>query len=792
MIKNYFKIAWRNLIKNKLYSAINLTGLTMGMTCFILIAFYIQFELSYDKHHDKADDTYRILSQQFGNEFQGTDLFAVTPLPLGNAMLEDFPETQLKTAIESRAAILKKGEVSFFEQGIITEQSFFDVFNITVTSGVGKQALQNPENILLTESLANKLFGSASALGQTVFFDRDKPFTVKGIVADPPENQHVKYAFIASFGVDQNYIQNLDLWDSNCCHTYVTLESGSDAVALTEKLTKYDKLTGPKYKKFGLQTPKFILQPLKDVHLYSNANMELSPTNSVRYIYLFSAIALIILLLAAINYMNLTTVQSAQRAKEIGMTKVLGAKKNLLVAQFLGESFLYTLISFIMAFVFAILLLPLFNDLLDKNITYELIGNQWFLISMLILAIIISGMSGLYPAIFLSRVSPIKAIQGDFFKNVKGSLLRNGLVVGQFAAAIILAIGSVIVYQQLQFAQSKNLGYNRQHVIHVPYGQKEIGEKEDVIKKELLSHPKIKEVSVSNQIPIGSQNQGPISYWEGNNTKEQLFVYRSYVDYDYMDLFEMEIVEGRKFSEQFATDEKEAYIINESAVKALGWKNAVGKKFDEGVVIGVVKDYHLQKFDLAIEPMFLKMRHNWQKSFGEIIMKVNTENFEETRNFITKKLNASVPSVPFDVRFLDETYAQLYTKEKRLGKMFNIFTFMALFIACMGLFGLVSHAVLKRTKEIGIRKVLGSSTFAIVSLISKDFLKLILIALLVASPIAYYFMNRWLQDFAYQTEINWWVFALVSIIALFIAFITISLQSIKAAISNPVESLRSE
>ena len=778
-------------MKNKMYSLINLTGLTIGMTCFILIALFIQFETSFDKNHEKANDTYRVISQQFGNEFQGTDLFAVTPLPLGNAMLSDFPETRLKAAIETRSTILNKGENTFNAQGIFTEQSFFDIFDIDIYAGIGKQALKSPENILLTKSLADKLFGNAPALEQTVFFDRNKPFTVKGIIADPPKNQHLKYSFIASFGVDQNFVQNLTLWDSNCCHTYVVLESGSDAEALTEKLRKYEKLTGPKYEKLGLQAPKFILQHIKDVH-FSNANMGMSTTTDVRYVYLFSAIALIILLLAVINYMNLTTVQSALRAKEIGMTKVLGAKRTQLIVQFLGESFLYTIISFILAIGLAFFLLPFFNDLFDKDISFEPIGNQWLLMVMFVTAIIIGGLSGLYPAIFLSAVSPIRAFRANFLKNPKGSILRNGLVVGQFTAAITLAIGSIIIYQQLQFVQSKNLGYNRDHVIHVPYGQKEIGEKEDVIRNELLSHPNIKEVSISNQIPIGSQNQGPINFWEGNNTKEQLFVYRSFVDYEYLNLFDMEMVEGRKFSREFAMDEQDAYIINESAVKALGWDKAVGKKFDEGTVIGVVKDYHLQKFNLSIEPMYLKMRYKWQKAFGEIIMKVNTENFEETRNFIIKKLNASVPTVPFDVRFLDETYTQLYNKEKRIGSMLNIFSLLALFIAGMGLFGLVSFNVLQRTKEIGIRKVLGSSVSGIVHLLARDFLKLVVVALIIATPIAYCFMNNWLQDFAYRIEIEWWVFVLVGFGAISIAFITISFQSIKAALANPVKSLRAE
>lgn len=800
MYKNYIKIAWRNFTKHSVYSFINLSGLTIGMTCFILIALFVQYEVSFDSHHEKANNIYRVLNQQFGNEFKGTDIFAVTPVPLGTAIVNDFPEAIEKTLIESRWALMSKDDLVFNEEGIFAEKSIFDVFTIDLISGQGKEALGNPDNVILTESLAKKLFGNNSPLEETILFEREKPFVVKGVVADPPKNQHFKYSYIASFGTDANYLQNLDKWVNNCCHTYVVLEEGTDAEALTEKLTVYDKFTAEGYKEWGLDIPKFILQPLKDIHLYSGANMELSASTDIKYIYMFGAIALIILLLAAINYMNLATVRSISRAKEVGMTKVLGAKRSQLMFQFLGESFLFTLFSFLLALGFTILLLPFFNDLLDKDIPFSIVGSKWLLAGMFGVAFLIGGLSGLYPAVFLSGLSPIRAFRGNYSNNAKGSLLRNGLVVGQFSAAIILAVGSVIIYQQLQYAQHKNLGYNREHVIHVPYYQNEIAENEDVIRATLLNHPKISEISFSNQVPINSENQGIIDSWEGNNTNKTLPIYRSFVDFDYMDLFDMEMVEGRMFSEDYATDVTDAYIINEAAAKAMNWETSVGKNFDggmhpegKGTVIGVVKDYHLHKFDLAIEPLFISLRrYPYQKRFGQVIMKVNTEDFEETRDFITSTMNAAVPMVPFEVKFLDDTYGQMYDNEKRLGDMFNIFTLLALFIAAMGLYGLVSHSVLKRTKEIGIRKVLGSSVVGILSLISKDFIKLLAIALIISVPIAYYFMEQWLQDFTYRINIKWWVFALVGISAFAISLVTIGAQSIKAALANPVKSLRSE
>ncbi|MBM1106515.1 ABC transporter permease [Aurantibacter crassamenti] len=793
MFKNYLKIAWRNFKKGRLYSIINLSGLTIGMTSFILIALFVQYELSYDKQHENVDDIYRVISKQPGNEFKGTDLFSGTPLPLGTAMVSDFPEVEAKTGIDLRSNLLNRGEEVFNEKGIFADRGFFDVFTVKLISGVGKSALEDPLNVLLTESLAKKFFGSESPLNQTITFNRSAEFTIKGVIADPPKNQHFNYSYIASISAAPSYLKNSNAWGNNAAVTYVKLAQGTDFRELEAKLLVYRKHPKEAYAKEGLKPPIYKLQPLKDIHLYSKVNFELTPNGDMKYVYLYSLIAFVILLLASINYMNLTTVRSAQRAREIGMTKVLGANRQHLIAQFLGESFLFTIFSFLLALGLAFLLLPEFGQLLDKNIPFDIVGNKWLLPGMFCMAIIVGSLSGLYPAVFLSSVSPIKAFKGNFLKNKgRNARLRNGLVVGQFTTATVLAIGSLIIYQQLQFTQNKNLGYDKEHIVHVTYSTNEIAENEAVIRNELLKNSRINKVSISSQIPLDFDNQGPIYNWEGNTNKEQLGIYRAFVDYDFIDVLGMEIVEGRAFSEDFATDEKEAYIINETAAKSLGWKTSVGKEFDDGHIIGVVKDFHIQKFDLAIEPLYMRMRPQWAKTFGEVIMTINPNNFEETKKYIISVMNEAVPLVPFDVKFLDDTYAQLYNSEVRLGSTFNIFTMLALFIASIGMFGLVSHSVIQRTKEIGIRKVLGSSTVAIVLLVSKDFLKLVVIALLVAFPIAYYFMNDWLQGFAYRIEIDWWVFVLVGFISLIIAMVTISFQSIKAAKANPVKSLRTE
>ncbi len=793
MIRSYFKIAWRKLIRNRLYTTINLSGLTIAFTCFILIALYIQFELSYESHHQKVDNIFRVVQQQKGNEFKGTDYFAVTPRPLGIAMKKDFPEVEAVTNISCEDALVVYGNTSFSEKGLYADEYLFDVFTIPVVQGIGKEALKNPSTVLLTESLARKMFGESSALDKVVLLDNKQKVIVKGVVADPPKNQHFTYNFITS--IQQLSYFEEGQWANNNYYTYFVLSKDANYKTLEKKLVAFDKITKPIYKSQGLNFyPEYKIQSLKDIHLHSNTNFELEVNGSIKYVYFFIAIALIILILAGINYTNLATAQTVQRAKEVGVSKLFGARKTHLASLFLGESFILTLLSLILAFALVVLILPTYNEFLNKDISLSIIGESWLFIGLLFVATLIGGLSGLYPALFLSNVSPVRALKGGILKQQrKGSILRNSLVVGQFVVAIILVVGSVIIYQQHHFTQNANLGYNKQSIVHVPYFDKVIAKKEQVIKEKLLAHSKIHQVSLSSQIPLNSENQGIVDVWEGNTTKDQMYFYRLHADYEFLELFEMELLEGRAFSKAYATDAREAYILNESAVKQLGWETAIGKTFEYGKVIGVVKDFHLQTFDQPIEPLFINMNSwQWQRNQGEIILKISPENFEDTKNFIETTLSSITPHIPYEAKFMDDTYAQLYNSEIKLGKLFNVFSALALFIAGMGLFGLVSFQVFQRTKEIGIRKVLGLSVSGVVGLLSKDFLKLVLIAFIIATPIAYFSMNQWLQNYVYRIEIKWWVFILVGLCAIVVAFVTIGIQSVKVAISNPVNALRTE
>lgn len=792
MWSNFFKVAVRNLLKNRMYSFINIAGLTLGMTCFILIALYIQYEMSYDQHFENADQIYRVYMKQEGNNFRGTDEFTVTPMPLAQALKDEFPEIEQTGILSASGTLVYHENDVFSERGLALDADAFELFQFPILEGAGKMALEDINAVLITETLAKKYFGSEPAIGKTLTFNDDQLMTVKGILKDPPKNQHLQYSYIASLHNLPYYNDDIGRWNSNNYRTYVKLPKGYNYRELEAKMDPVNKQALADYED-GFMLPYFKLQPITDIHLYSQKNIEMQANSDIRYIYLFATIAFIILLLASINYMNLATANSAKRAKEVGIRKVIGAQKGQLVYQMLCESFLLTIASFSMALALVNTILPLFNQLLDQQIPFDIIGNQWLLVSMLGMALLIGSLSGLYPALFLSAVSPVKAFKGSFLKDYrKGSSLRNILVVGQFAAGIILAISSVVVYQQLQYIQNKKLGYNRDQVIYVPYRQGSDFKKIPALETELKKNPNITHVSFASNLPLNSFNQGIIDNWEGNVDKKELWIYRNNVGNEYFDLFEMEIVEGRSFSAEHPTDTIDAYVLNESAVKALGWESPLGKQFRGGKVIGVVKDFHFQPFNFAIEPMYLRSQNFAYYGYGSIIMKLQGEQTEETLAHVESTFKSIVPQMPYRHFFYDDTYKGLYESEQRIGQAFNIFTLVTLLIACMGLFGLVSHQVLQRTKEIGIRKVLGASVGQIVELLSRDFIRLVTVALAIAIPVAWLMMRYWLQSFVYRIIIPWWVYLVVGFFAIGIAFLTISLQSIKAALANPVKALRSE
>ncbi len=794
MLQNYLKVAVRNLLKNPLYSGINLLGLTIGMTCFILIALYVQYELSYDTHHEKADRIYRVSQFSEGNFFQGSDRFAVSPLPMAQAIREEISRVEAATSIQDMEVLLTKEDQVFYERTLFADEYLFDVFTFPVVSGVGKEALQDPNSILLTESLAEKYFGDEAVIGRTILFQNDRLLTIKGIIKDIPENQHFNFDCITSIQNYPDYRNDMGVWISYNYLTYIALQEGVSDKEVERSLVALDKYAEAAYKDIsGEETPPTLfLQPVKDIHLKSQINFEMAANSDIRYIYLFLGIAFIILLLASINYMNLATARSALRAKEIGMRKTLGAKRVQLLYQLLGESFLLTSLGFVLALMLVNILLPFYRQLLDLPIPFAIIGSRWVLVGMFLLAILIGGLSGLYPALFLSSASPVKALQGNFLKNYReGSSLRNLLIIGQFTTAVVLAIGAVVIHQQLQYIQNKKLGYDREQVVYVNYRDPLVFEKRQTLRTELRRSDLVEEVSFPSYMPLNMISQGLVDKWEGNTTKAQLQIYRNYVDTEFIDLFAMEIVEGRNFSAAFPTDTIDSYILNEAALRKLGWSTAVDKTFNGGKVIGVVKDFHFLPFNLEIAPIFLSYK---RRDFGRgnVAIKIKGEDPTLALTHIQTTFKDVIPHMPIEAQFMDESYNRLYRAEKRFGQAFNIFTALALFLACMGLFGLVSHNVLQRTKEIGIRKVLGASVQNIVLLLSRDFIRLAAVSLLLAMPIAWYLMRQWLQNFEYRIEIRWWVFMLAGGVFVGLAFLTVSFQSIKAAVANPIDSLRTE
>ncbi|MEM8888027.1 MAG: ABC transporter permease [Bacteroidota bacterium] len=795
MLRYNFLIALRNLYKNKLYSIINIAGLSIGMTCFILIALYIQYEFSYDTQHEKSDQIYRIVQQQKGNVFMGTDRFALTPMPLAPAIRERIPEIEHITTFTVREILLSNQAEAFYEEGLYADEELFEVFDFPLVEGQIKEVLKDPNAIILTECLADKFFGNSSPLNKILDFNGEKNLVVKGVIEDPPTNQHFHFGFISALENSPYYNGNKDLWHSNNYRTYLVLPDHVDPNAFSKKLSIFDEDLTAGYRNLPM-VPEFYLQALVDIHLYSHINMELSQNGDIRYVIFFASIALIILLLASINYMNLAIASSAQRAKEVGMRKVLGAKRKQLLSQFLGESFMLSILSFLISIFLAKLLLPFFNALLELEISFSLLESDSYLLpALFLLAILIGGFSGLYPAFFLSRVSVIQALKGGILNlHKKGAFLRNTLVVGQFTAAIVLAIGSLIIFLQLRYTQDKKLGYNRDQLLYVTYrtDNSKISQQTEAIRYELKKNPSIQGVSFTLDLPLNSGDQGLVDSWEGNAEGSTIQIYRNYVDYDFLDLLEIELVDGRNFSRDFPTDSSRTYLLNEAAVKLLGWETAIGKEFNNGRVIGVVKDFHFQPLSLAIEPMFIRFFTSIYSSYSNIAIKIDMNQSEEALEHIRKTLTTFAPQVPFEYKFLDESYNRLYGFEQRLSTVFNIFTLLAIFIACMGALGLISYHVSQRTKEIGIRKVIGASAVDIVSLLSRDFLKLVVIASLIAFPLAWYGIHKWLENFAYRVEVRWWWFTIVGLVAIALAFIAVGSQTLKAALSKPVNALRSE
>ncbi len=811
MIKNYFKIAWRNLMKYKFISFINLFGLTVGLTCCLLITTYILNELSYDKYNKNADQIYRV-TRSFNTEdgVVSLNLSTVSP-PFGYFLPTDFPEIQKMTRLLNFGTVpLRYKDKLINEQNVyFADENLFDVFTVNVIKGNSKTALNDPFSVMLAEETAKKYFGNEDPINKVIRANNQFDVKVTGVYKAFPSNAHMHPGMLVSFNTlkdsavygEENLRTN---WGNNSFFTYIMLPENYNIERMKSRFPAFiDKHMGNEYD--GKKPSKFTrldLQKLTDIHLYSHTDYEAEPNGDIKRVYIFSAIALFILLIACINYMNLSTARSALRAREIGIRKVIGARRKEIIFQFLSESVLICWVAILIAAVLPYATLPWLNKVSGQALSFNTLLKWQIIVPLFLTPFVVGVLSGIYPSLFMSSFQPVKTLKGLF--NAQGSSIsfRKVLVVTQFAISIILIITTMIVFQQLSYMQQASLGYDKEHILTLPY-YSALNDRYESFRNTLLRNSNIKDVGRSSRIPTGRLLDGMGAFAPGSDSMTPVKADIRYVaaDYDFIPTYGIHIAAGRNFSRNYGTDTAN-FIINEAAVKAIGWKSpqeAVGKNFrygfiNNGHIIGVMGDFHFESLHQQITPLILIMPAvaPGQTFYNNLSIKISGNNIPAASATIKDTWQKYLPELPYQFTFLDENFSKLYESEQRQGTIFIIFACIAIFIACLGLFGLSAFAITQRIKEIGVRKVLGANVGTIVALLSKDFLKLVLIAAILAFPVAWYAMHNWLQDFAYRISIQWWVFVLAGVAAIIIALITVSFQAIKAAIANPVKSLRME
>ncbi len=800
MIKNYLKIAFRNLVRQKVYSLITVLGLAVGITCCLLIMLYVKQELSYDTFHSNADKIYRIGHKVIRP--QSTSFSAATPTPVAPALKEEYPEIEHITRIYFDSQVLFEYENKrIYEENVIyADPDFFNVFPFQLLNGNPSHLLDTPESMVITASTAQKYFGNEDPIGRVFRVNNQYNFMVTGVIEDVPVNSHYHFDFVISFLAknEQNFGLWLNTWTGyTTLYTYAVLSKNIDIEEYTSRIE--DIITRHAGKRPDIER-KIFLQPLKGIYLHSHLEDEIEANNFVSNLVILSTIAFLILVIACINYMNLATAQSSRRAKEVGMRKALGAQRFQLVKQFVSESILLTLLAMFISLATVELLLPNFSSLVGKSIVFNYGKNILFLGGFFLLTLFVGILSSIYPAVFLSRHQPINALKGSK-ESVKTSLgqlfFKRSLVIIQFVVSILLIVCTLIINQQLRYMKNAHLGFDKEYMVIIPI-QSESGRKQyESIKNGLIRYPGVTGATACLRAPISGNILVTYGRPEGASREQAFQVYHNFVDMDYLGNFEIEMVAGRKFSREYSTDLKEAFIVNEVTVRKMGLasaEEAVGKRFQtglglKGTIIGVMKDHHISSFHDEIEPMVLSRDPEY---FWTMAVKIKSYGISGTIQSIEKTFSKFIPEYPFTYTFLDENINTLYQGEEQAGRIIRTFSIIAILIACLGLFGLAAFAAQRRTKEIGIRKVLGATAPSLVLMLSSEFTKWVLVANIVAWPVTYYVMNRWLQDFAYRIDIGFLPFVLAAILAFAIALLTVSYQAVKAALANPVDSLRYE
>ncbi|QEC79832.1 ABC transporter permease [Mucilaginibacter ginsenosidivorax] len=797
MLKNYIKIAWRNLIKHKVFSIINVSGLAIGVAAFWLISLYVADEWSYDRYNEKSDRIFQVA--QHGKWNGGSFNLAVTSPPYSQALKADYPEVEeaVRVDLEGGGKIVynekqvEAGDISF------TDKSIFNVFTYHFLAGDPSTALVKPQSIVLTKTLAEKIFGPdiSSAIDKVITFEGEVQNTVTGVIDDVPQNSTFKFSALRSFNADYN-----GNWGNAGIYTFVLLKDHDDYKKIEARSSDFYN----KYLKQNLAgvTYKLELLPLTAIHLHSSLDYQMGNNGNVAYLYVFGIVGLLILSIAVINYVNLTTARSSVRIKEIGTRKVIGSGRLQLLYMFFTESILLAVLATIAGMVLIQAALPYVNMLSGKSLQLWYFGVTKSLVVFALFAVVTGVVSGIYPALFLSGFKTISAMKGQLGNQSSTILFRKGLVVFQFVITILMIIGSCVIYQQLNFVLTKDLGFNKSQMLTFHIRNRDVRAKTDEIKTQLLQSPLIQSVAVAGN-PIGNNDIGSTYFSIGADGKkgpDSKLVESLIIDEDFLPAMQIKMAAGRNFMKGPADTANHSILVNETLVKEMGWKNPVGARVRSGIdhgvvtyatVIGVVKDFNTYSLQHKISPMVLSLPSE-TKDKDNLYVRLGQGNVQAAINYLQKVYARFDPENKADYNFLDQNFAAQYQTEQKQGKLLFVFTILAIGIACLGLFGLITFTAEQRVKEIGIRKVLGASIASIVKLLSQDLMKLVLLAALIASPLAWYSMSKWLQSFAYRVEIQWWIFLLAGVIATVIAFLTVSARSIRAATVNPAKSLKSE
>jgi predicted permease len=778
------------MIRHKAFAVINIAGLAIGMACSIFILLWVQNELSYDRFNKNANETYRILAK--AGEFEA----AINPAPMVADLQVKIPAIKNTVRLTQPSTTVFEAGVRKFEEKKVfyADSTFLQVFSYTLVKGNPATALNRPDAVLITQDMAEKYFGTEDVLGKVLRKDNGHDVIVTGVLANIPSNSHLQFDFILPMSSIAQTNQNIknNIWDNFDFYAYVQLDKN-----FKPSVTNIDAFNKQMDRIYKTHIPdkvlkvNFWLQPLPDIHLHSHYNIDLAGHGNILYVNIFFVVALFILAVACINFMNLATARSARRAKEVGLRKVVGAGRRQLIAQFLGESLLIALIALIIAVAVVWLLLPAFNQLAGKQLSVHLFQGK--ILTILISIALLTGLiSGSYPALFLSGFRPVSVLKGNMKSMGGNRLFRNGLVILQFVVSIVLLAGTAVVYKQLNFIKNMNLGFERSNLLYLPMSG-EMWNKQQAFKSELKQNPLTANYTITNDLPTNLTSGTVNVIWEGKDPNSQIVFPTLFVDEGFFNVFKMKILNGRVFSPAFKADSSN-FILNEKAVQTMGMtvSNAVGKPLSmwdmKGTIIGVVKDFNYKPIQQPIEPMIIGL-NRWG---GTAVIRTQPGQTEATIKSLQKISKDLNPAYPFSYGFLDQELAKMYNGEKQMGSLFNVFAMLAIFISCMGLYGLSAFMAEQRTKEIGVRKVLGASVFNVVYLLSTGFTRLILIAIVIAVPVSWFAINSWLKSFAYRVNADWVIFATAALASMAIAWITVSYESIRAAVANPVKSLRIE